>query len=201
METDIFLAGVRPGGPGTEDQVKVLLCHTLSELGEEMDFDQLYDALSEHELVNYFELVRALEHLTETGHLSAQSASQGQSLYRTTDLGKQAAKVLETSLPLTVRERALGGCRQVLARARRLQAVRVAQTPGQAGGFILELAIPEGGEEMLALRVFLPTEEECAKLRRRFLNAPHTVYKGVMALLTGNEQVMGKIFSPKENLF
>ncbi|HHY53059.1 MAG TPA: hypothetical protein GX499_07435, partial [Clostridiales bacterium] len=42
------------------------------------------------------------------------------------------------------------------------------------------------------------TRQECELMKKRFLNAPLTVYKGVMALLTGNEQVLGTIFSSDE---
>ena len=201
MESDIFLAGVRPGGPGTEDEVKILLCYTLSQLGKGMELDQLYDALSEYELVNYFELVAALDKLVETGHLSQESGPDTPVLYTATKLGRQAGRELEKSLPLAVREKALDAARRLLARERRLQALKITQTPCPEGGFTLELTIPEGAGEMLSLRVFAPTEEDCETIKRRFLNAPLTVYKGVLALLTGNERVMDKIFTREEKLF
>ena len=201
MESDIFLAGVRPGGPGTEDEVKVLICYTLSQLGKGMELDQLYDALSEYELVNYFELVKALDKLVETGHLAGESSPDAPALYTATKLGRHAGKELEKSLPLAVREKALDASRRLLARERRLQALKITQTPNPEGGFTLELVIPEAAGEMLCLRVFAPTEEDCETIKRRFLNAPLTVYKGVLALLTGNEQVMGEVFTREEKLF
>ncbi|MCL2579869.1 MAG: DUF4364 family protein [Oscillospiraceae bacterium] len=201
MESEIFLAGVRPGGVDTEDQVKVLICYILSQLGEGMDFDQLYDALSQYNLVNYFELVCALDKLTDTGHLAREKKQGVPAVYTVTKLGKHTEKELERSLPLAVRERALDAGRRLLARERRLREVKISRTPSPGGGFILELSIPEKEGEMLTLRVFAPSEEVCGQITRQFLNSPLTIYKGVMALLTGNEQLLGQIFTQEEKLF
>jgi len=200
MESDIFKAGVRPGSPDNEGEVKVMLCYVLSKT-QPMSIDQLYDALSQHGLINYFELVRALEKLTQSGHLSQQLSDSGGALYTATGLGIDTGKELESLLPPAVREKAVKACRLLLAREQRLREVGVSQTPCE-GGFILELTLPDpGGADLLTLRVFVPTQKECELLKRRFLNAPLTVYKGIMALLTGNEQVLGQIFTHEQSIF
>ena len=202
MENDIFRAGVRPGAPTTEDEVKILLCYVLSSVEKPMSADQLYDALSSHELINYFELVCALEKLTQSGHLLREaSETSGQMLYGTTELGGNTGKVLERDLPFAVREKAVSACGKLLQRQQRLREVKISETPS-GGGFMLELTIPdEDRPELLTLRVFAPTRRECDLLKRNFLNAPLTVYKGVMALLSGNERVLGEIFTREQKLF
>lgn len=200
MESDIFRAGVRPGSPGTEVEVKMLLCYVLSNLEQAMTFDQLYEALSDHGIVNYFELIQLLDKLLETGHLSAVAPPGSPALYTATDLGTQAGDELGKDLPLTVREKSLASCRRLLARERRLSEVKISETPCQ-DGFMLEFAIPDDRGEILSLQVFSPTRHECELLKRRFLNAPLTIYKGIIALLTGDERVMGEIFTREEPLF
>jgi len=200
VDSEVFRAGVRPGSPGTEVEVKMLLCYVLSNLEQAISFDQLYDALSEHGLVNYFELVSTLEKLTQTGHIAAGTEPNAPALYSATALGDDTAREFEKSIPFSSRKKALDACRLLLARERRRREVRVSETPCD-GGFILELAIPDNGADLLSLRVFAPTRQECDALKRRFLNAPLTVYKGVMALLTGKERVLGQIFTYEESLF
>ena len=201
MESDIFKAGVRPGSPDNEGEVKVMLCYVLSVIEQPMSTDQLYDALSEHGLINYFELVRTLEKLAHSGHISQQSSDSGQALYTAANLGVDAGKQLETMLSFAAREKAVKACKLLLLREQRLREVGARQTPCE-GGFILELTLPDPeGADLLTLRVFVPTQKECELLKRRFLNAPLTVYKGVMALLTGNEQVLGRIFTHEQTLF
>jgi len=200
MEGDIFRAGVRPGSPGTEVEVKMLLCYVLSSLERAMTFDQLYEALSDHGLVNYFELIHVLDKLLETGHLLAIAPPGSPALYIATDLGTKTGKEFEKNLPLTVREKSLASCRRLLARERRLREVKVSEIPCE-NGFMLDFAIPDDRGEFLALRVFSPTRQECELLKKRFLNAPLTVYKGIIALLTGDEKVLGEVFTREEPLF
>ena len=47
----------------------------------------------------------------------------------------------------------------------------------------------------------LLTREECEAIRRRFLNDPMLVYKGVFALLTGDTQTVGELVSHQPDLF
>jgi hypothetical protein len=200
MESDIFRAGVAPGSPSTDIEIKMLLCHLLSHLEEPIHFTQLHEALSEHSLVNYFELVQALDDLCQLGQLSV-CDEQGTQQYRITSLGREIGAEFERTLPLSMREKALDSTRRVLERHRRLTEVNIKETPCPAGGFLLELSIPDKDGELIGLRVFAPTRQECDLMKKRFLNAPLTIYKGVMALLTGNEQVLGTIFSDERKLF
>ncbi len=200
MESDIFRAGVAPGSPTTDVEIKMLLCYLLSHLEESISFTQLHEALSEYNLVNYFELVQALDDLCSLGQLSV-STENSLDLYRITPLGKEIGAEFERTLPLATREKALEATRRVMERQRRLTEVDIRETPCRDGGFLLELSIPDKDGELIGLRVFAPTRRECDRMRKRFLNAPLTIYKGVMALLTGDEQVLGTIFSDERKLF
>jgi len=199
MENDIFKAGVKPGSPTTQIEVKMLLCHLLSALGQPINFDRLYAALSGQGLVNYFELAYILDKLLETGHISHKGEPPGE--YTATALGARAGKEFEKNLPLTVREKSLHACQLLLAQERRLAQVEITQTPRESGGFDLELALPSEEGQLVSVRVFAPTAQDCENLRRRFLNAPLTVYKGILALLTGDEEVLGKVFTKEKPLF
>ena len=200
METDIFKAGVKPGAPDTQLEVKMLLCYLLSALGRPISFDRLYEALSGQGLVNYFELAHIMDKLLETGHIT-QKPEPPPGGYTTTALGAQAGKEFRNKLPFTVREKSLSACERLLAQEHRLSQVEITQTPRESGGFDLELALPGEEGQLVSVRVFAPTAQDCENLRRRFLNAPLTVYKGIIALLTGDEEVLGEIFTREKPLF
>jgi len=199
MESDIFKGGVKPGSPTTQIEIKMLLCYLLSALGQQISFDKLYEALSGQGLVNYFELAHILDKLLESRHISQKGEPPGE--YTVTQLGAQAGKEFEKNLPLTVREKSLYACQRLLARERRLAQVEITQTPREGGGFELELALPGEEGQLMSVRVLCPTTQDCENLKRRFLNAPLTVYKGILALLTGDEEVLGEIFTREKPLF
>lgn len=199
MESDIFRAGVAPGGPTSHDEIKMLVLHILSRIGKPMRFSQLHEALEEKDLVNYFELVRVVDGLIKTGHIVAEEGEAGER-YSITEIGLQAAEAFETTLPLAVREKAVEAADKLLRRQKREAEVSV-QIRSEGGGYRVELAIPEGEGSLVSFSLFAPTWEESERIRRRFLNDPMFIYKGVVALLTGDNQVLGKIFPQQERLF
>lgn len=199
MNDDIFKAGVRPGGLTSHNEIKMLLCYILSSIEQPMSFSLLHEALQENGLVNYFELVGAMEGLVKSGHLQLEM-EDGAERYRVTELGRRAGSEFEGALPLAVRERAVDAARRLMRRSRREQAVNIEVHP-QNGGYRMELSIPEDGGSLVAFALHLPTKEDCELVRRRFLNDPTFIYKGVLALLTGNREVLGQIFPQEEGLF
>ena len=68
-------------------------------------------------------------------------------------------------------------------------------------GYMLTLTITDIGSDLLRLSLFLPSREECEVVRRRFLNDPSLLYKGVLALATGDLETVGEILPSGENLF
>lgn len=200
MENEVFKAGVRPGSPNTNDEIKILVCYILSKTGSAMSFAQIHEVLSEHELVNYFELVSAIDSLEHTHHIGAEQGEGGAPVYAVTELGKSTAETIDGLLPLSVRDKAAVSAAKLLRRKKREREVKV-EIAEQDAGFEVMLAIPDSGSNLAAFTVFCPTREEAELIRRRFLNDPFYIYKGTLALLTGDREIMGEIFPSKEKLF
>ena len=70
MQSEAFMAGVIPGAPNTDYEVRILICWLLREIGTPVTPEQLNTALTGEGLVNYFELAGAIGQLVSTGHLT-----------------------------------------------------------------------------------------------------------------------------------
>ncbi|MEG2073591.1 MAG: DUF4364 family protein, partial [Angelakisella sp.] len=130
------------------------------------------------------------------GHLA--EASKG--LYTVSELGAATASTFEADLPTAVRERAmasLGGIQKLLRRQEENH-VEIAKTDD---GFELSMTITDIGTNLMSIKLFMPTMERCEAIRRLFLNDPLVVYKGVLALLTGDMKTVGELIPSGENLF
>lgn len=200
MSQDIFNAGVSPGSPTTQSEIKMLLCYILSQVDSPMRFDQIHEALMENGLVNYFELVRTLEKLVRTQHIRVERAQGEADRYEATALGRDAAGEFVNVLPRSVREKALEASQKRLKRDKRASEV-IVQVRKIESGFMLDLSIPDNSETLISFSLFAPTQKQCEQIRRSFLNSPQFIYKAVMALLTGDEQVIGPLFPREEKLF
>ena len=68
----------------------------------------------------------------------------------------------------------------------------------KSGPLIREM-IERAGYEVTEM-VLLPDEQSCDLVKRRFLNDPVVIYKGVVALLTGSYENVGALLEPAEDL-
>jgi hypothetical protein len=168
MDSEVFRAGVRPGAPTTGDEIKILRCHILSAVGAVLSFAQLNELLTERELVNYFELVAALDSLSATGHIEVKAGAPER--YAITELGRATAATIKTMLPPAMRERAERAAKKLLKREKREREV-AADIEQLENGCEVRLKLPRG-ESVFAAQVFCATMEEAKLVRRRFLNDP-----------------------------
>ena len=60
-----FSAGVRFGGLTDRTEIKILICYLLTGAKQPLTEQQIVDTVIGQQLVNYFELLDALSHLTE----------------------------------------------------------------------------------------------------------------------------------------
>ncbi|MEG1778133.1 MAG: DUF4364 family protein [Angelakisella sp.] len=196
MEYQAFTEGVRPGSVTTSHEVIILICYMVSKSPQPVSLEQLGRALLKEELVNYFEFANAAEYLVKEGHLA--EASKG--LYTVSELGATTASTFEADLPTAVGERAmasLGGIQKLLRRQEENH-VEITKTDD---GFELSMTITDIGTNLMSIKLFMPTMERCEAIRRLFLNDPLVVYKGVLALLTGDMETVGELIPSGENLF
>ena len=186
MEEYGFTQGVRPGGLTHSYEVSILICYVLDCVDVPLTFFQLNESLQKEQLVNYFEFAGAIDELERRGQIAAADGDDGEKHYQLTREGKQAANTLESSLPKSVRERAVKAAEKVI-----LLQKREKQNPifyeKVADGYILTIRMQDVGSDLLQASVFLPTLSECERVKLRFLENPEAIYKNICKLLLGDE--------------
>ena len=65
MDNKAITAGVRTGGLTDRTEIKILLCYLLASLKQPITQNQLIECVCGQELVNYFEMQSALQHLLD----------------------------------------------------------------------------------------------------------------------------------------
>lgn len=196
MQQNLFTEGVRPGSVTTSDEVLMLICYILREADQPVTMDQVNEVLQRQELVNYFEFAEAAERLIRMGHLQPQQNGG----YILSEEGKVLADTFRQKLPAAVRERAQRALDDVLTLLRRQQENKV-RVEKVGDGYQITLTLTDIGSDLMSLTLFLPTEKDCEQVRRRFLNDPALLYKGTLALLTGDMETVGELIPSDRDLF
>ena len=166
----------------------MLICYIFREAGQPVTLDQANEVLQRQSLVNYFEFAEAAERLIRMGHL------------RPAENGRYTLSPEGEKLAAAVRERAQRALDDVLTLLRRQQENKV-RVKKVGDGYEITLTITDIGSDLMSLTLFLPSEKECEQVRRRFLNDPALLYKGTMALLTGDMETFGDLTPSGRDLF
>ncbi len=197
---DFFTQGIAPGGLTTPQETRVLVCHLLYSVKKPLSASQINNIVSQDGLVNYFELSSCMAQLLESGHLVPKFTKDDEDYYILSPLGEETAQKLEKMVPKSVRDKAVKAAIRLLARIDRDQSVKTDITPC-GNGFNVQLRLLDGDADLMEMTVFLPEKNQAESVCKEFLGDPALVYKGVLALLTGDLKTVGELVPSKEAEF
>lgn len=182
MENDALDAGIRPGGLRSKQDIKILVCYVLSKTRLELSRESLEQALIRSELVNYFEVSDCVSDLISKGNMTVTDGK----CYLTKS-GEEIAKMLELSLPPSVRDRAVATTLELYEREKRERENIVNITPCE-NGYNVECRILGGqAGDLLNFSINVADREQARVIKEHFLERPDVIYSATIALLTGNK--------------
>lgn len=201
MELQAFSAGIEPGGLTLGHEIKILLCFLLQNISQKLTLSQINEALLKRGLVNYFELADAMSELLDSGHITiCHTNANDEECYAITELGLRTSIEFSDSLPLTVREKALSSAQNMLAR-QKSAAENIVTVDKVTDGYMVNLIISDIGSDLMNLSLFMPTSTEADAVKRQFIRDPLLVYKGILALLTGDLKTVGELIPSSNPLY
>lgn len=182
MDTQALAAGVEPGGLTNRTDIKVLLCYIIKSIDEPISRTQLSEIMQEESLANYFEVSQAIEELVVGGNLQPDDKN-GKEILHITEKGLQAANMLESDLPRSVREKAINSAIRISTLARRKQENKV-DVEKTDDGYNVTFHLGDEKTELMKLTVFFADEIQVETVKENFYNDPVKLYSGIIASLT-----------------
>jgi predicted transcriptional regulator len=181
---ETFTAGIRPGGLTDGREIRILICHILSEIGEPMGFDEMTEAILSDGAANYFEFADALSDLRESGCVVAFKTESGINEYTVTEKGRTVARSLENNIPLSVKEKSLENSKNIIQR-RRIEKENLVSITKTEDGYMIHIRVTDIGTDLMDLSLFMPTREQALAVKEKFLGDPAGAYMGVLETLAG----------------
>lgn len=192
MEFDAFTGGVEPGGLRTKNEIRILICYLLSSIKTPLAKDDLIAIVVDNGLANYFELAGAIDEMTEKGIITA-SGKNGE-LCAATETARMISKQLDSELPSTVRHKALCAAINLLAKAKRERENRVEISPVEKG-YRVTCHISGGETDLMDFSLYMPDLAQANIVKEKFHESPETVYRMLLALVTGEHDVAEEILN------
>ncbi len=222
MDNSVVRSGVAPGGPDYDFEVKLLICWMLAKASRPMTVEHMMEALVSERFVNYFEFTGAVADLISEGQLTeiekdglfrgltpptsffspeAPYAARRTGYYTVSPASRDNALLLESTLPLSLRERVYASAAAVISRTAR-ECGNKAEIVPDGDGWRVNITVNDLGAELLSLSMYVPSPELAEFIKSNFLKDPALLYRGAIALLSGDiEQVKKLDPTPEESYY
>lgn len=157
--------------------IKILILYILARLPGPVDRDSLADVVFCDGGVDYFSFAECLSDLVSTGHISDDSDR-----YTITALGREDGAVMETSLPISVRDRADIAMLPVVDRIGREAMIEAGHEITDQGCNVY-FALGDGQGELMRLTVLAGDERQARQMEKNFRNHAEDLYVRLIGML------------------
>ncbi len=127
--------------------------------------------------IGYFDYSDCLAELVETGHID-----ENEDGFSITEKGARNADAVESSLPYSVRMRALKLLEPERERLRRAAMIQASHTVGEQGCFV-ELAMSDGEGEIIRLRLLCADADQAGRIEKSFRKNAEEYYHKFIGML------------------
>lgn len=158
--------------------IKILILFILRRLPGTVDPETLLELCQCDEGISYFDYSDCLNELVETGHIA--ESEEG---YAITEKGSRNADAVESSLPYSVRSKALRLLAPVEERLRRAAMITARHSQNEDGCFV-ELAMGDGKGEVIRLQLLCGGEDQAKTIEKHFRRDAEGYYQKIVQLLT-----------------
>ncbi len=183
MDFDAFDAGIELGGLRNRDDIRLLICYLLKSVDAPMTRQMLNEAMQEDGLANYFEVGQAIEELLKTGNITADILDEDE-VISVTQKGREAAELLQTSLPRTVREKAVNSAIRLTTRAKIERENKIEVKKEENGGYTITFTLFDRDTELMKLSVYVSDSLQLEQVKQNFINDPVKVYSTIITSLS-----------------
>ena len=187
MAFDALTAGVEPGGLRSQSDIRLLICYMLASVKDPLDKNDIVMILQDQGLANYFEAASALADVLAKHN--ADVLPDNPELCVSNDNTVEISRQLETTLPPSVRDRAVTGALALLAKAKRERENQV-EIEKQPDGYNVTCHISGGKKDLMSFSLFVPDLYQARIVKKNFHRNPEMVYQVMLCMMTGNNDYL-----------
>lgn len=158
--------------------IKILILFVLRRLPAPVDPETLLELCQVDGGIGYFDYSDCISELLQSGHMT-----ETEDGFQITEKGARNADAVESSLPYSVRARAVKRIAPVEERMRRMAMITARHTEDEKGCMV-ELAVSDGKGELVHLHLLCADEEQAKRMEKRFRKNAEGYYQKIVELLS-----------------
>ncbi len=177
-----------PSSPiGSKNNVKIFVLYLMQNINYSLDFVTINEMVMQTDYVMYLDFAEAFHEMLEGELIEEDGANEhGEPLYAVTKKGRLVAEQLRCDILPSLLDKSLTCALRYLDFRRRGITVDCSSEMLPDRTFDVTIVIREQDKVILTTTVNVDSEYRSRKIRENFRSRPEVVYRGILALLSGN---------------
>ena len=172
---------------GSMNNVKIFVLYLMRNINYPLDFVTVNDIVMQTDYIMYLDFAVAFHEMLDGGLITEDGVNEnGEPLYSVTHKGAMVAEQLKSDLLPSILDRSLTCALRYLDFKRR--GITVDCTSQRLGDQTLDVTflVKEKDKILMQTTVNVDSEYRSKQMRENFRERPDVIYRGILALLTGN---------------
>ena len=170
---------------GSINNVKIFILYLMKNINYSLDFVTINDIVMQTDYVMYLDFAEAFNQLLD-GNLIEKTVEDGEEKYSVTPKGEVVANELKSDIISSILDRSLCAALRYLDFKRRGVSIKFDITPTEDGRVRIDTSFVENGECIFSQMIIVDSMDRAKRMKENFYERPEALYKGVLALLSGN---------------
>ena len=169
------------------DEIKIFILYILNCIGYPLDYDVLHDMCVQDGFITTFDYIEAFDELVATENLKCEPREDNADVevVTITEKGMHVAVTLHGTLLASVREKALKSALRLLSFKKKGTKISWDANEITRGRYEFSCSIKDNSGDIMDLRLTLENPKQLDRSIHNFDARPEFIYKGILALLTG----------------
>ncbi len=174
---------------GGKRDVKIFVLFLMENINYPLDYVSVNDIVMQTDYFMYLDFAEAFDEMLEADLIMCEE-DDGEKYYSVTPKGRIVARELSGDILSTILDKSLEMALRYLDFKKRGIEARCEYMRCADGKFELTCTLMERRVEIFKTTITVDTEERAQQMRRRYLDRPDVVYRGMMALLAGKMEFL-----------
>ena len=170
---------------GSMNNVKIFILYLMKNVNYPLDFFTINDIVMQTDYVMYLDFAVGFNSLLDAG-LVEKIDVDGEEKYIVTANGAMVANELKSDILSSILDKSLAAALRYLDFKKRGVTLNFEIEPTDDGKYKITTSFTEKGDCMFSQMIIVDSLDRAKRMKQNFYERPEALYRGVLALLSGN---------------
>ncbi len=170
---------------GSINNVKIFVLYLMQNINYPLDFVTINDIVMQTDYVMYLDFAEGFNALLDSGLIEKVKDNDTEK-YKVTQYGAIVANELKSDILSSILDKSLAAALRYLDFKKRGVTIKFDISELENGKYRIDTCMTENGRDIFAQMIEVDSYDRAKRMKENFYERPEALYRGVLALLSGN---------------